>query len=162
VSLGVIVALCSACVWGTGDFCGGRASTRMDSFQVLCLSALSGIVMLVALALATGESVHADRGMLWAAAAGLCTAVGIAALYRGLSIGNAATVAPMAAVTAALLPVVFGAATAGLPVARSLPGLERRWLASSWSHARRPRDRDRALGSGWGCSPGSASAAFSC
>lgn len=115
MSLGVVLALCSACVWGSGDFCGGRASTRMDAFQVLCLSSLSGIVMLIVLAFAAGEAVHADRGMAWAAAAGVCTAVGIASLYRGLSIGNAATVAPMAAVTAALLPVVYGAAIAGLP-----------------------------------------------
>ncbi|HUR32874.1 MAG TPA: EamA family transporter [Vicinamibacterales bacterium] len=122
MTLGVVLALCSACIWGTGDFCGGRASTRMDAFQVLALSAASGIVMLVVFALAAGEPVRLDRSLLWSSAAGLCTAVGIVSLYSGLSIGSAATVAPIAAVTAALLPVIYGAASQGMPGAIQLTG----------------------------------------
>jgi drug/metabolite transporter (DMT)-like permease len=120
--LGVILALCSACVWGSGDFCGGRASRRIDPFQVLVLSAGSGIAMLAALAVATSEPLAFDRSMLLAAAAGICTTLGIVSLYSGLAIGNAATVAPIAAVTAALLPVVYGAATEGLPRPTQLAG----------------------------------------
>ena len=112
MATGVILALCSACVWGRGDFFGGRAAARIDPFQVLALSAISGILMLACLVLATGEHVRVDSSLAWAAIGGLCTAVGIVALYRGLSIGSAATVAPVAAVTAALLPVVYGVVTA--------------------------------------------------
>jgi drug/metabolite transporter (DMT)-like permease len=122
MATGVILALCSACVWGSGDFCGGRAATRIDPFQVLALSATSGILMLVCLVLATGEPVRVDGALAWAAIAGLCTAVGIVSLYRGLSIGSAATVAPIAAVTAALLPVGYGAITAGVPQVTQLAG----------------------------------------
>jgi len=34
-------------VWGSGDFAGGVAARRSHQFQVLALSALSGIVMLL-------------------------------------------------------------------------------------------------------------------
>ena len=64
MATGVLLALASALVWGSGDFCGGRASTRLDAYQVLGLSALSGIAMLVLLALATGEPWHVDRALL--------------------------------------------------------------------------------------------------
>ena len=45
--LGIIFALTSAFVWGSGDFSGGLASRRASSFAVLALSALSGIGILV-------------------------------------------------------------------------------------------------------------------
>src|SRR3954471_3692431 len=123
MATGLILALCSACVWGSGDFCGGRAAARIDPLQVLALSAMSGILMLACLVLATGEHVRVDASLAWAAIGGFCTAVGIVALYRGLSIGSAATVAPMAAVTAALLPVVYGVITAGMAPATPLAGV---------------------------------------
>jgi drug/metabolite transporter (DMT)-like permease len=119
---GVLLALGSAFVWGSGDFCGGRAATRLDAFQVMALSSASGIVMLVALTLLTGEPVRADRSLLWAAAAGLSSGLGIVCLYRGLSLGSAATVAPMAAVAAALLPVGYSAVAQGVPRLPQLAG----------------------------------------
>ncbi|MGC4084675.1 MAG: DMT family transporter [Vicinamibacterales bacterium] len=119
---GVVLALCSALVWGTGDFCGGRASTKLDAYQVLGLSAVSGIVMLILLALATGESLTVDRQLFPAIAAGISTSLGIACLYRGLSVGSAAVVAPTAGVVAALLPVVYSAVADGMPGAPRLAG----------------------------------------
>jgi drug/metabolite transporter (DMT)-like permease len=115
MTLGVLLALGSACVWGTGDFFGGRASSRLDANQVLVLSALSGLVLLAAMILVTGEPLRGDASMAWAAAAGVCTTLGVVSLYRGLSVGSAATVAPLAAVTAAVLPVIVGALTQGMP-----------------------------------------------
>jgi drug/metabolite transporter (DMT)-like permease len=115
LTLGVVLALCSACVWGSGDFCGGRAATRSDPFQVLALTAISGIVMLLASAFITAEPFAVDRSVFWAAAAGLAGGLGIVALYRGLAVGSAATVAPLAAVAAAVMPVLFTAMIEGLP-----------------------------------------------
>lgn len=112
---GVLLALGSAAVWGTGDFCGGRASTRLDAYQVLGLSALSGLVMLVLLTVGTGEVLQPWRALLPAVGAGLSTSLGIACLYRGLSLGAAAVVAPTAAVVAALMPVLYSTVTAGAP-----------------------------------------------
>lgn len=115
MTLGVVLAVASALVWGSGDFCGGRAATRLNPFQVLFLAAVSGIVMLVAAAMLTGESFAPSASLLWAAGAGLAGGGGIVALYRGLAIGSAATVAPLASVLAAVLPVVVGVFTEGAP-----------------------------------------------
>jgi drug/metabolite transporter (DMT)-like permease len=119
---GVLLALCSALVWGSGDFCGGRASTRLDAFQVLGLSALSGIVVLLGLMLATSERVSMDGSAGWALVAGLSSALGIVSLYRGLSVASPAVVAPTAAVVAALVPVLFGLIAEGAPAPTRIAG----------------------------------------
>ncbi len=120
--LGVVFALTSAIVWGSGDFSGGFASRRASQYHVLALSALSGIVLLVALAAWQREIWPTPAGWAWAALGGVSGALGIACLYRALSMGHAASVAPTTAVTAAVLPVVVGALSAGLPAANQLAG----------------------------------------
>jgi drug/metabolite transporter (DMT)-like permease len=52
---------------------------------------------------------------LWAALAGASGALGVAALYYALSLGNTASVAPTAAVTGAILPMLFSLLTEGSP-----------------------------------------------
>lgn len=115
MTLGVGLAIASALVWGSGDYCGGRAARDRDPFQVLGLAAVAGVVLLTLAAVIRSETVAVDAGMAWAAAAGLSGAIGIVALYRGLAVGSAAAVAPTAAVVAAALPVLFSAATEGMP-----------------------------------------------
>lgn len=118
---GVLFALTSALVWGGGDFSGGLATRRNNQFQVLALSTLSGIVLLLAFATVWKESIPSPGGVPAAAVAGVSGAIGVAALYRALSLGNVASVAPTAAVVAAL-PVLFSMLTEGLPGAVRLAG----------------------------------------
>lgn len=132
--IGVFMALTSAAVWGSGDFSGGLASRRSHPFHVLALSALSGMVILVACAGLWREGLPGMGSVVWAALAGVSGALGVASLYRALSLGNAAAVAPAAAVVSAALPVVFGLFTQGLPgtlrlagFGLALPGI---WLVS--------------------------------
>jgi len=113
--LGILMAFISALVWGSADFTGGMATRRRDQYQVLVLSALSGLGILIIAALIFRESFPSWNGVLWAALAGLTGLVGIAALYKGLSIGESAVVAPTSAVIGAGLPVAFGFLTQGLP-----------------------------------------------
>jgi drug/metabolite transporter (DMT)-like permease len=113
--LGVLMAFTSALVWGSSDFTGGMATRRRDQYQVLVLSALSGLVVLVIATLVFRESFPSWNGVFWAALAGLTGLIGIAALYKGLSIGESAVVAPTSAVIGAGLPVAFGFLTQGLP-----------------------------------------------
>ncbi len=120
--LGVLFALASAAAWGTGDFSGGVAAKSRDQFQVLFLMTIPGVISLALLAWAVGEPVPPAGDILWASAAGLCGAFGIASLYRGLSLGNAAVIAPTAAVIGAGLPVIFSSLVIGLPEAQKLAG----------------------------------------
>ena len=120
--LGILFALTSAAVWGGGDFSGGQATRKSHQYQVLMLAALSGMVVLVVSALIRGESLPTGRSVLWGALAGGAGALGMAALYRALSLGNTASVAPTSAITCAMLPVVFGMITVGLPKPMQLGG----------------------------------------
>jgi drug/metabolite transporter (DMT)-like permease len=120
--LGVIFALTSAAVWGSGDFSGGLAARKSNQYQVLMLAALSGMVVLVVCALLWREGLPSRTSIFWGAMAGSAGALGMAALYRALSMGHTASVAPTSAITCAALPVVFGALTSGLPKLTQLGG----------------------------------------
>ena len=113
--LGVFFALASALVWGSGDFSGGLATRRASQFHVLALSAFSGVVLLIIGALVRGEHFPSAVSAVWAGAAGLAGAVGIACLYQGLSLGQAANVAPTAGVVSVAMPVLYGALSEGWP-----------------------------------------------
>ncbi len=86
------------------------------------LAALSGMVVLVVSAIIRGEGLPTGRSLLWGALAGSAGALGMAALYRALSMGHTASVAPTSAITCAALPVLFGILTAGLPKVTQLAG----------------------------------------
>jgi drug/metabolite transporter (DMT)-like permease len=122
MSLGIVFALASAVVWGAGDFGGGIAAKRIDHFHVVALSALSGIALLLVGGVLTSEPVPPVAALVWSALAGASGGLGIAGLYRGLSLGNAALVAPTASVVGAIVPVTVSIAVEGWPSAVQLAG----------------------------------------
>lgn len=136
---GVLFALASAAVWGAGDLGGGFAARRSHQFQVVFLSAASGLVILIACWVARGEPFPPFDGVMWAVLAGLSGVFGIGALYRGLSLGNAVLVAPTAGVVGALLPVVFNIAKEGWPNPFQIAGFASAtagiWLVAKSSRA---------------------------
>lgn len=147
--IGNLLALASAFVWGSGDFSGGLATQRANPFQVLAVSTLAGVVALAALALGVGEAWPSAVGAAWSLSAGLAGALGIACLYRALSLGLAASVAPTAAVIGVALPVIYGAVTEGWPGWERLAGFGLAglgiWLVSRSTEAADHAGR-RALG----------------
>jgi drug/metabolite transporter (DMT)-like permease len=135
--LGIVLALISAAVWGSGDFTGGYASRRSSPFQVLALAALSGLLILIAAAVLGRESFPSLHGILWAALGGISGALGIATFYRALSLGYIATIAPTAGVIGAAIPVAAGIFIEGMPAPLQLAGfglaLAGIWLVSAAS-----------------------------
>lgn len=109
------LSLASAGTWGAGDFAGGVAAKRVSVFRVVLLAHGCGFVSMLLLAWLTGENVPPRSELLWGAAAGIAGAFGIAALYKALSIGRMGIVAPVASVLTAMLPVLVGMRTEGLP-----------------------------------------------
>ena len=106
--LGICFALTSAFIWGGGDFSGGLASRKSSPYQVLVLSGLSGALALALVYLLIWkEPMPSLHSIGWAALAGLAGTVGLASLYRALSLGHTAVVAPTSAVICATLPVIF-------------------------------------------------------
>jgi uncharacterized membrane protein len=106
-AIAIGLAALSALVWGSSDYCGGRASRRADSWAVTLLSQIVGAATLVVwMFFVSGRLYGTD--LVWGAAAGMTGVVGMVLFYRGLATGAASIVAPVAAVTSALVPMVAG------------------------------------------------------
>ena len=118
----IVFGLASAASWGAGDFSGGLASKRNDVYVVIVVSQIFGVVLLTALALLWREATPAAEHLLYGALAGLSGALGLVALDRGLATGHMGVVAPLTAVVAAALPVLFGIFRSGLPGNQQLLG----------------------------------------
>lgn len=105
--LTVLLAIGAALGWGTADFLGGLKSRTMPMLAVLLISQLAAMLLLAVTLAVIGEPPPAGRFILYAVIAGLAETVGVAALYRGLSVGTMSIVAPVASVAPAL-PLVAG------------------------------------------------------
>jgi drug/metabolite transporter (DMT)-like permease len=139
----VLLGVASAASWGAGDFTGGLASKRSPVLGVLVLGQATGVALIAAMAVLLAEGRPAVTGLAWGAAAGAAGTVGLGALYRALAVGRMAIAAPVSAVLAAAIPVVWGAATEGVPPASKLAGFALA-LAGIWLIARAgPADGDR-------------------
>jgi len=121
--IGLLSALASAVVWGAGDFVGGLAAYRRAPYQVVALASLAGVPLLLFFAYLANEGIPPPPDILWAIAGGISGAVGVAALFRGLSTGSAAIVAPTAGVVSAAIPVIVGSLLQGLPPGTRLAGM---------------------------------------
>jgi drug/metabolite transporter (DMT)-like permease len=112
--LGVSLALLAAAVYGAGDFVGGLAARRVSVLFVVGVGQLVGLMALLALAPLLPATVSGDD-LLWGAASGLSTAVGITLLYQALATGRMSVAAPVTALAALALPVLFAYAIGEWP-----------------------------------------------
>lgn len=110
-ALSVSAAVC----WGAADFAGGIASKTVNAFRVVVVAHATGLMLMLALALISGESLPGARVLLVGAAAGMVGGVGLATFYHSLAIGTMGLNAPLSAVITALLPLGFSFVTEGLP-----------------------------------------------
>ena len=106
--LPALLAALSAGVWGTGDFCGGKASQNADPIAVTVLSQLLGIPVLVIAVIVFNQGWPSASLIGQDALAGVAGFIGIVLLYRGLSRGAMAVFAPISAVTSAIIPMIVG------------------------------------------------------
>lgn len=141
--LAVAYGLGAAVVWGVGDFSGGFATRRDSVFAVILFSQLAGVALLAVLALGFQAAMPPPLHLLLGGLAGLCGFFGLIAFYQALARGRMGIVAPLSAVLAAVVPIVFGACTEGLPEKVRLLGLGAAavsiWLLSGSGSADRVR-----------------------
>jgi drug/metabolite transporter (DMT)-like permease len=124
----VTLALLAALAYGAADFYGGLASRRMAAAAVVALVQLVGLVPL-AVGLALVPTHFYPEDVFYGIAAGLCGALGIAALYAALAVGRMGIVSPITAVIGASVPVVWGLASGERPAALQLAGVGLAFLA---------------------------------
>ncbi|MBQ1046836.1 MULTISPECIES: EamA family transporter [unclassified Micromonospora] len=119
--LPIVLAAVSALAFGTADFSGGKASRWADPIAVTVVSQILSIPLLVGLVLVVpGTPSALDLG--WGLLAGVAGAGGVMLLYRALATGVMAVVAPVTAITAAIVPIVAGLVLAHSPGAVALGG----------------------------------------
>ncbi|MCB1246968.1 MAG: DMT family transporter [Acidimicrobiia bacterium] len=92
---------------GSADFFGGLASRRTNPFTVAAVSQWVGVPFIAVVALVVGSEFIA-RDVAFGAVAGVGSATGVLAMYRGFSLGSVGIVAPVAATVAAIVPIVVG------------------------------------------------------
>lgn len=101
----VVLALLAAFISGAADYLGGRASVRHETLHVGFVSQLTNLVLLPMCAFAIGwKQLHGGDvllGLLGGTAAGAAYIV----FFRALAGGRMSVVAPLAALTTALVPV---------------------------------------------------------
>jgi len=89
----------------------------------VALTQVVGMVAAVGIAAGRGEPVPQGADLGWAAATGVAGVIGMTSLYRGLAVGRMGVVAPTTGVLAAVIPVVVGFATEGIPPPAVLVGI---------------------------------------
>jgi drug/metabolite transporter (DMT)-like permease len=115
------LSLTSAIAWGAADFLGGFSTKRLSVLTVGVVSQVAGLVAMALVVAVTWEPLPAGVVPV-GLAAGVCNATGLAALYRGLSVGTMGVVAPTAALSGTV-PIAVGLATGDRPSAIQLVGV---------------------------------------
>jgi drug/metabolite transporter (DMT)-like permease len=146
----ILLGLLSAVSWGAGDFGGGLLSRRAPLFGVVAITQLSGMAAAFALALVRGEPAPAGADLAWAVGAGASGVVGISALYHGLSVGRMGVVAPTTGVLAAIVPVLVGIASQGVPGVPVIAGIVVALIAVILVTRAPGHPSDRPSGFAWG------------
>jgi len=131
----ILYALMSAFAFGTADFLGGFSSRKNSTIATVAWAQGAGLVIVLIAAPIIGASTVKLADIFWGMAGGVSGALGVLFLFRGLSTGIASIVSPVAALSGAVLPVLFGFLIGERPplltwsgVALSLPAI----LLLSW------------------------------
>ena len=108
-STGVPAGILSALSFGAGDFAGAIAARRAGALVVVAGAHGIGLVALLLAALALRPPLPDPGGILIGLAAGVAGAVGLAALYRGMSLGSMGLVTALSGAGSLAIPLAVGA-----------------------------------------------------
>lgn len=113
--LSIIYGIASALSWGAGDFAGGLSSRRVGAYRAVLYADFFGLFLLIAAYLIYPETLPAARVLWVSAIGGMLGTIGLLVLYYSLTKGLMSIAAPVSALFAAILPVIVGSITEGLP-----------------------------------------------
>ena len=123
MNLALLLALGSALLYGAADFTGGLTTRRVSTIPVVIFSQASGMLLLALLIPFLPKASPTRADLLWGVAAGLTGGIGVALLYRALAMGAMSVVAPVTAVCAVALPVVFAVMQGERPTTLAAVGI---------------------------------------
>ena len=112
--IAILGGLGAALMWGTATLCTSRSSRQLGAGSVLAWVMLSGLVVALPIAVATGVPPELDRSVAgWLLLSGAMNVIGLALVYEALRIGKVGIVSPVASTEgaiAALISVLAGEA----------------------------------------------------
>ena len=160
--LSILYGIASAATWGAGDFAGGLASRKLGAYRAVMYADFFGLLLVGIVFVFYRESIPSLPVLVTSAIAGALGSVGLLILYYSLTQGQMSIAAPVSALFAAVLPVVVGAISEGLPKPLQFIGfaiaLTSVWLISSGNQTERFRLKHLAdlrlpilAGIGFGC-----------
>ena len=113
--LSIIYGIASSLSWGAGDFAGGLSSRKVGAYRAVLYADFFGLLILFVASFFYRESFPSPSGLINSLLGGALGSFGLLILYYSLTIGQMSIAAPVSALFAALLPVIVGAITEGLP-----------------------------------------------
>ena len=119
----IIYALLSAFAFGTADFMGGFSSRKNAATATVAWSQAAGLLTVLIAAPLMGALKVGPADILWGMTAGVSGALGVLFLFKGLSSGIASIISPIAALSGAVLPVIFGLIIGERPPALTWTGV---------------------------------------
>ncbi len=120
---GILLGLLTALGWGLGDFYGGVASRRWPSLLVILGSKGIATMMLLVVLILRSSALIWSADLAWAMLAGSIDSIALLGFYQLLSRGNMSISAPITALLATTVPVLFGIITTGLPGSVQIIGI---------------------------------------
>jgi len=106
---GIPAGIFSALSFGAGDFAGAVAARRAGALAVVAGAHAIGLLALLLAALVLQPPPPSLDGALIGLVAGIAGAVGLAALYRGMSVGAMGLVTALSGAGSLAIPLVVGA-----------------------------------------------------
>ena len=158
--LSIIYGIASALSWGAGDFAGGLSSRKVGAYRAVLYADFFGLVLLAIVGIFHRESFPSTGRVIDSLLGGALGSVGLLILYYSLTLGQMSIAAPVSALFAGLLPVIYAGLTEGLPTPIQFIGfalaLAAVWLISqgeSGFHVSRLSDLRLPIlaGIGFGC-----------
>ena len=120
---GLALGMLAALGWGIGDFYGGVASRRWPPLLIVLGSMIIATLVLVSVLLLRGTTLNMTDDLAWALLSGAIGSMALLGFYHLLARGNMSVSAPLTALMATSVPVIFGIITSGLPGTTQIIGI---------------------------------------
>ncbi|MCY3935521.1 MAG: EamA family transporter [Chloroflexi bacterium] len=141
---GLALGLLAALGWGIGDFYGGRASRRWPPLLIILGSMIIATLALIAVLLIRGTALQLSDDLAWSLLTGAVASLALLGFYHLLARGNMSIRAPLTALMATSLPVLFGILTTGLPGTAQIFGIATALVAIVLIASSRMEDREQS------------------
>lgn len=140
--IAILFSLLAALAWGGSDFSGGIASRRIGAYVAVFYAEIIGMVFLLIAIPLVKEPIPSMSILLVSLGVGAIGSYGLMLLYQAMTMGQMSIAAPVSALLAAVLPVLVGVFTEGMPGILKFAGfacaLAAIWLVSQEDNHGRP------------------------